>query len=100
MIMKPYTYKDLASAYVRGCVTKGKLSLPEELVQQPLKSLTDDQKDELVSCGKAAGLKMHYFKEKDELARVQLVMCGLIPGWCASLWSRCRNTGTCLRLYA
>lgn len=83
MIMKPYTYKDLASAYVRGCATKGKLSLPEELVQQPLKSLTDDQKDELVSCGKAAELKMHYFKEKDELPRVQLVM-GFLRGMVAS----------------
>ena len=83
MIMKPYTYKDLASAYVRGCATKGKLPLPEELVQQPLKSLTDDQKDELVSCGKAAELKMHYFKEKEGLARVQLVM-GFLRGMVAS----------------
>lgn len=83
MIMKPYTYKDLASAYVRGCATKGKLSLPEELVQQPLKFLTDDQKDELVSCGKAAELKMHYFKEKEELVRVQLVM-GFLRGMVAS----------------
>lgn len=83
MIVKPYTYKDLASAYVRGCATKGKLSLPEELVQQPLKFLTDDQKDELVSCGKAAELKMHYFKEKEELVRVQLVM-GFLRGMVAS----------------
>lgn len=83
MLMKPYTYKDLASAYVRGCASKGKLSLPEELVQQPLKSLTDDQKDELVSCGKVAELKMHYFKEKEELARVQLVM-GFLRGMVAS----------------
>ena len=83
MIMKPYTYKDLASAYVRGCATKGKLSLPEELVQQPLESLTDAQKDELVSYGKAAELKMHYFKEKDELARVKLVM-GFLRGMVAS----------------
>lgn len=83
MIVKPYTYKDLASAYIRGCATKGKLSLPEELVQQPLKFLTDDQKDELVSCGKAAELKMHYFKEKEELARVQLVM-GFLRGMVAS----------------
>lgn len=83
MLMKQYTYKDLASAYVRGCATKGKLSLPEELVHQPLKSLTDDQKDELVSRGKAAELKMHYFKEKEELARVQLVM-GFLRGMVAS----------------
>lgn len=85
--MKPYTYKDLAVAYVRGCASKGKLSLPEELVQQPLESLTDDQKDELVSYGKAAELKMHYFKEKDELARVQPVM-GFLRGMVASGYIR------------
>ena len=83
MIMKPYTYKDLASAYVRGCALKGKLSLPEVLVQQPMESLTDTQKDELVSYGKAAELKMHYFKEKDQLPRVQLVM-GFLRGMVAS----------------
>lgn len=72
--MKSYTYKDLAAAYVKGCVLKGMMYLPEGLAQRNLDSLTDDQKDELVSYGKAAGLKMHYFKEKEELARVQLVM--------------------------
>ena len=64
MIMKPYTYKDLASAYVRGCAARGMLSLQEELAQQPLESLTDAQKDELVSYGKAAELKMHYFRRR------------------------------------
>lgn len=81
--MESYTYKDLASAYVRGCALNGKISLPEELVLQPLDSLTDEQKDELVILGKKAELKMHYFKEKDELARVQLVM-GFLRGMVAS----------------
>ena len=81
--MKSYTYKDLAAAYVKGCALKGMMSLPEGLAQRNLDSLTDDQKDELVSYGKAARLKMHYFKEKDELARVQLVM-GFMRGIVAS----------------
>ena len=81
--MESYTYKDLASAYVRGCALNGKISLPEELVLQPLDSFTDEQKDELVILGKKAELKMHYFKEKDELARVQLVM-GFLRGMVAS----------------
>lgn len=81
--MKSYTYKDLAAAYVKGCALKGMMSLPEGLAQRNLDSLTDDQKDELVSYGKAAGLKMHYFKEKEELARVQLVM-GFLRGMVAS----------------
>ena len=73
MIMKNYTDKDLAAAYVRGEGRKRDIDLPEELQTVPLGELTDDQKDELVILGKKAELKMHYFKEKDELARVRLI---------------------------
>ena len=71
--MKTYSYKDLAVAYVRGEGQKRDMDLPEELQTVPLGELTDDQKDELVILGKKAELKMHYFKEKDELARVRLI---------------------------
>lgn len=81
--MKSYSYKDLAAAYVRGEAIKGFLTLPVELKTAPLDSLTEEQKDELVTLGKKAELKMHYFKEKDELARVQLVM-GFLRGMVAS----------------
>lgn len=83
MIMKNYSYKDLAAAYVRGEGRKRDMDLPEELQAVPLGELTDDQKDELVILGKKAELKMHYFKEKDQLQRVQLVM-GFLRGMVSS----------------
>ena len=82
-IMKPYSYKDLAAAYVRGEGIKGHIAIPEELMMTPLEELSEDQKDELVALGKTTELKMHYFKEKDELPRVQLVM-GFLRGMVAS----------------
>ena len=83
MIMKTYSYKDLAAAYVRGEDKRQDIGLPEELTALSLEDLYEDQKDELVSYGKKAELKMHYFKEKDELPRVQLVM-GFLRGMVAS----------------
>lgn len=81
--MKIYSYNDLAAAYVRGEAHKKDIGLPEELTAVPLEELSEDQKDRLVAIGKAAELKMHYFKEKDELPRVQLVM-GFLRGMVAS----------------
>lgn len=83
MKMKTYSYKDLAAAYVRGEGGRQDIGLPEELTALPLEELSEDQKDELVSYGKKVELKMHYFKEKDELPRVQLVM-GFLRGMVAS----------------
>ena len=82
-MMKTCSYKDLAAAYVRGEGQRQDIGLPEELTALPLEELSEDQKDELVSYGKKAELKMHYFKEKDELPRVQLVM-GFLRGMVAS----------------
>ena len=81
--MKTYSYKDLAAAYVRGEGQRQDIGIPEKLTVLPLEELSEDQKDELVSYGKKAELKMHYFKEKDELPRVQLVM-GFLRGMVAS----------------
>lgn len=81
--MKNYSYKDLAAAYVRGEGKKRDIGLSEELTAVPLEDLTEEQKDKLVTLGKKAELKMHYFKEKDELPRVQLVL-GFLRGMVAS----------------
>lgn len=81
--MKTYSYNDLAAAYVRGEAHKKDIGLPEELTAVPLEELSEDQKDRLVTLGKAAELKMHYFKVKDQLPRVQLVM-GFLRGMVAS----------------
>lgn len=81
--MKTYSYKELAAAYVRGEGQRQDIGLPEELMAVPLEELSEDQKDELVALGKTAELKMHYFKEKNELPRVQLVL-GFLQGMVAS----------------
>lgn len=81
--MKTYSYKDLAAAYVRGEGHRQDIRLPEKLTALPLKELSEDRKDELVALGRKLNLKMHYFKEKDELPRVQLVM-GFLRGMVAS----------------
>ena len=80
--MKTCSYKDLAAAYVRGEGQRQDIGLPEELTALPLEELSEDHKDELVALGKTAELKMHYFKEKDQLPRVQLVM-GFLRGMVA-----------------
>ena len=82
-MMKTCSYKDLAAAYVRGEGQRQDIGLPEELTALPLEELSEDQKDELVALGKTAELKMHYFKVKDQLPRVQLVM-GFLRGMVAS----------------
>lgn len=81
--MKTFSYKDLAAAYVRGESQRQDIGLPEELTALPLEELSEDHKVELVALGKTAELKMHYFKEKDQLPRVQLVM-GFLRGMVAS----------------
>ena len=81
--MKTFSYKDLAAAYVRGEGQRQDIGLPEELTTLPLEELSEDQKDELIALGKTAELKMHYFKEKDQLPRVQLVI-GFLRGMVAS----------------
>ena len=81
--MKTYSYKELGAAYVRGEGQRQDIGLPEELMAVPLEELSEDQKDELVALGKTAELKMHYFKEKNELPRVQLVL-GFLQGMVAS----------------
>lgn len=82
-MMKTYSYKDLAAAYVRGEGQRQDIGIPEKLTVLPLEELSEDHKDELVALGKTAELKMHYFKEKDQLPRVQLVM-GFLRGMVAS----------------
>lgn len=81
--MKTYSYKDLAVAYVRGECRRRDIGLPEELTAASLEELSEEQKDELVAMGRRLELKMHYFKEKDQLPRVQMVI-GFLRGMVAS----------------
>lgn len=65
----------LAAAYVRGAAREtGTPRLPPALGETPLEALTGGELTEIVSAGKAAGLKLHYFKRKDDLPRVTSVL--------------------------
>ncbi|MBQ6949929.1 MAG: methyltransferase domain-containing protein [Clostridia bacterium] len=64
----------LAAAYIRGSAAKGQLSLPAALQEKPLSALTYNDTETLLQAGKEAALKLHYFKNHDELPRVKKVM--------------------------
>lgn len=71
----------LAAAYVRGASLRAApgAALPAALADTPLEALTQEELTQLYAIGKAAGLKMHYFKEKDILPRVRAVL-GFLRG--------------------
>ena len=66
----------LAAAYVRGAAGE---TLPNGLRDMPLEALTGGELAQIVQTGAGAGLKMHYFKEKDDLPRVSAVL-GFLRG--------------------
>ena len=65
----------LAASYVRGALD----DLPSSLREKPLDALTEDERAFLVDMGRGRGLKIHYFKIKEDLPRVRLVM-GFLRG--------------------
>ncbi|MBR2730361.1 MAG: class I SAM-dependent methyltransferase [Clostridia bacterium] len=62
----------LAAAYVRGSI--GTSNGIPELFSAPLEEMSDEQMHSAVELGKKAGLKMYYFKEKDDLPRVKMTL--------------------------
>ena len=69
----------LAAAYVRGMAAADGLNVPEALLEAPLDSLADADRARLAEIGRAAELKMYYFKLKEPLPRVKKVL-GLLRG--------------------
>ena len=61
----------LAAAYVRGMAAADGLNVPEALLEAPLDSLADADCARLAEIGRAAELKMYYFKLKEPLPRVK-----------------------------
>lgn len=53
--------------------------IPREILQIPLKALTDSERSFIVDVGIRAGLKMYHFKKKDDLPRVSAVL-GFLRG--------------------
>ena len=66
------------SAYLRGRIVQG--SCPElyrELTEKPLDELTEDDVRTLIDYGAEHGIKLYYFKEKEDLPRVRAVLGAL-----------------------
>ncbi len=61
----------LALAYVRGMARLGAPEVPRALTEKPLDALSEAEGDALLAAGQAAGLKLYYFKQKEELPRVR-----------------------------
>lgn len=65
----------LAAAYIRGAALRSEISLlPLEWADMPLEALTDNELSRILDVGTRAGMKMHYFKKKENLPRVSAVL--------------------------
>lgn len=70
-----YNLKLIQSAYIRGYYKNSNLcGLDEELITKKLYKLTDEDIYKLEEFGKKNELKLYYFKEKDILPRVSIVL--------------------------
>lgn len=64
----------IAAAYVRGCMKHHDCPMKEEWLCEPLTALTEEQIDQLTDYGRQHSLKMHHFKEKEQLPRVRMAL--------------------------
>lgn len=67
-------FKLPAAAYVRGFAANNGGNLRGELLNTPLRELTENQIDEIIDYGRQNGLKMYRFKEKEDLPRVKTAL--------------------------
>lgn len=63
----------LKLAYIRGYMID-KLNINNELTDKDLNLLSSSEIDEIEEIGKNNNLKLYYFKEKDNLPRVNIVL--------------------------
>lgn len=73
-----YDFNILKYAYIRGYM-KLKLNINNELTNKDLFSLSSSDIKTLEQIGKDNNLKLYYFKEKEDLARVNIVL-GFLKG--------------------
>ena len=64
----------LAASYIRGYIISNNLPFNDELIKKELTSLTSDEVLSLINFGKEKNLKLYYFKEKEILSRVKIVL--------------------------
>ncbi len=72
--MNKYTNKLIMAAYIRGYIKANNISVDKELLNKDLFSLSNNDLEILEKIGKENKLKLYYFKEKENLARVNIVL--------------------------
>lgn len=72
--MNKYTNKLIMAAYIRGYIKANNISINKELLDKDLFSLSNNDLEILEKIGKENELKLYYFKEKENLARVNIVL--------------------------
>lgn len=69
-----YTNKLIECSYIRGYVKQNNIEINNVLLTKPLLELTNNEIDELLEIGKQKQLKLYYFKDKEDLPRVTIVL--------------------------
>lgn len=69
-----YTNKLIECSYIRGHIKKNNIKVDDNLLTKPLLVLTNNEINELIKIGEQHKLKLYYFKEKEELPRVSIVL--------------------------
>lgn len=69
-----YELNTLMYAYIRGYIKRNKVEFNDDIINKPLLELSKEEQDNLYQFGKINNLKLHYFKDKDILPRVKLVL--------------------------
>ncbi|MBQ1257589.1 MAG: class I SAM-dependent methyltransferase [Clostridia bacterium] len=76
----------LRYAYIRGASKRtGVPALPEDIIEKPLKELTESDREILEKAGREAELKLYRFKNMGDLPRVQKAIGFLKGVWPESL---------------
>lgn len=67
-------FKLLKCAYIRGYIIKNKIDASSDVINKNLLDLDIDDINYLENLGRQLDLKLYYFKEKEDLSRVHIVL--------------------------
>lgn len=69
-----HTNKLIECSYIRGYVKQNNIEINNNLITKPLLEFTNNEIEELLEIGKQKKLKLYYFKDKEDLPRVTIVL--------------------------
>lgn len=70
-----YSNQIIACSYIRSIIKARNINISNnELINKPLHALTNIDIEELINIGKKEALKLYYFKDKEVLPRVSIVL--------------------------